>query len=416
MCTALHRRPLLRQNTAERRILLAQQTVQELPDAQVSFHMDQFKCAIWDAAQSGTAEEVRSLLGAVRGLYPPACLAGALGVAAANDRTDVVRLLLDFKASVNLVSEDRGFTPLTRAATWNSLSVLDVLLQAKADVHQCDRGKSIPHWATTRDNTALSRAIFHEHVHVAEALLRANACPNTRGWKGGSEDGTCRMTPLCLAANVAGNLAMVQALIHAKASIRRAPVDAGRACVTTAARWPDNCAVLTALISAKASVNEVHEWKDTSPLRVAVEQGHGAGSTLLYLLRARADVRARDRTGYVPLASAASQGDVDAVRHLLVADSTAATLEARTNRRRTPLILAACNAREIPSCVQVAELLLAAKASVDAGDGHTALDYARRRGPDSLVHILLEAKAQPSSARSSATHSCDDSDGVEIAD
>ncbi len=103
------------------------------------------------------------------------------------------------------------------------------------------------------------------------------------------------------------------------------------------------------------------------------------------LLKAKADLHAKDDDGQTPLSTAAENSQSDVVALLLEAKSHVDEPDARG---RTPLFYGL-------DWVDTARLLLQAKSSVDAVNRarRTPLMFAAKRGYDASVPLLLEAKS-----------------------
>jgi ankyrin repeat protein len=127
-----------------------------------------------------------------------------------------------------------------------------------------------------------------------------------------------------------------------------------------------------------------------TPLHYTVREGHA--EVLKYLLTNKADVNARDKSGYTPLYWAVCNKDAAEV---LLAHG--AKVNARDARYRTPLHLAAEQGHK-----DVAELFLANKAEVNTRDdrGETPLHLAAEQGHKDLVELLLANKASELPLRS----------------
>jgi uncharacterized protein len=149
------------------------------------------------------------------------------------------------------------------------------------------------------------------------------------------------------------------------------------------------CATLLAIAGhAGAAATAAVDPDGTTPLHWAVYNGDAA--QVEALLRARADVNARNRFGSTPLYEAALAGNTPILRRLLKAKANPNTAN---EGGMTPLMIVA----RTPD-VEAAKALLKAGAKVDAqepGRGQTALILAAAQGQPEMVRVLMKAKADP---------------------
>lgn len=134
----------------------------------------------------------------------------------------------------------------------------------------------------------------------------------------------------------------------------------------TALHWAKDVAVIQVLLDADADVNATdNEWRQ-SPLHDAAF--FGDPQIILLLLKADANVDAKNIYGQTPLHSSAKNLLVDAIEVLL---SSGANVNARDNAGRTPLHLAAetwVSSSEWSTKLEATRRLLAAGADIDARD------------------------------------------------
>ena len=88
-----------------------------------------------------------------------------LAIATANGQADAVQALLEANADPDKLGPD-GTSPLCAAALWGNDDLLEVLLEARADVNVQNAGTK---W------TALHAAAFQEHGKVCHILLMNGA-------------------------------------------------------------------------------------------------------------------------------------------------------------------------------------------------------------------------------------------------
>ena len=89
----------------------------------------------------------------------------AIFTAAHAGKPDIVRLLIGAGANVNQAEQRHGDTPLMRSAQNGHREVVQLLLQARAEVNAANK----------RGETALSMAATNDHSQVVELLLAAGA-------------------------------------------------------------------------------------------------------------------------------------------------------------------------------------------------------------------------------------------------
>jgi uncharacterized protein len=174
--------------------------------------------------------------------------------AAWNGRTEIAKLLLERGADVKARASDDGQTALHNAAARGFDDVVQVLIAAGADVNARD----------TRQNTALSTAVFQGNVEMAGILIKAKADLKASLYG---------MTPLMMAAST-GNAEMIRFLAEAGADVNFSPTGeyGGRTALLSAVSAGQAEAV-KALIALKANVN--FRTKDgETPLKAAQEAKH----------------------------------------------------------------------------------------------------------------------------------------------
>ncbi len=329
---------------------------------------------------------------------------------------EVVKSLLAGGALVDAVNQ-YGYTPLHWAAKNGYKAVVDLLLEAGADIKLLKKDSVERELCQNILNGLLRSAVISNNIVKVQAYIAIGAGVNAT-----DDDGE---TPLHLAAAI-GQAAIVAALLDGGAD-----VDAVSQNRRTPLHWAvrNGCeAVVRLLLAAGALVDAVDLWGG-SALIFAAENGYeavvdllletGADITLLKkdsverelcqnilngLLRSAvisnnivkvqayiaigAGVNATDGDGAMPLHWAASRGHAAVVAALL---DGGADVDAVSQNRRTPLHWAVRN-----GCEAVVRLLLAAGALVDAVDlwGGSALIFAAKYGYEAVVQVLLAAGAK----------------------
>jgi ankyrin repeat protein len=171
--------------------------------------------------------------------------------AAWNGRPAIAKLLIERGADVNARASDDGQTALHNAAARGFDDVLTVLIAAGADVNARD----------TRQNTALSTAVFQGNVEMAGLLIKAKA--DLKGSLYG-------MTPLMMAAST-GNVEMIRFLAQSGADVNFSPAgEYGGRTPLLAAVGGGHVDAVKALIELKANVNARAKDGET-PLKAAQE-------------------------------------------------------------------------------------------------------------------------------------------------
>jgi len=238
----------------------------------------------------------------------------ALHLAAEKGSAESVAAMLELQsAALVTLLDSRGEEPLMTAAARGHGSVIEVLVNARAD----------PECKNRRGCTALQKAVTGGHGSAVAALLDGGA--------NASEPSRDGVRPLQTAAEQ-GHVSVLEALLgHGVDAMER--MSGGRTALHIAAeRGFATAAAL--LVQSRADVNARTDEAQT-PLSFAAVHGHVA--TVEKLLDSGANPWAADDSGHMPLHAAVTQGRVE-VANMLIQRS--APIDAKDAAGRTPALLA----------------------------------------------------------------------------
>ena len=216
---------------------------------------------------------------------------GPLHQASHSGRLDIVRLLLDHNADVNLPNEVHE-TPLDWASKSGDLELSQLLVQRGADVH-C---------RTNIDWTPIQRASHHGHLNIVQFLIDSGADVNSRDREG--------RTPLHSASRQ-GHVNVVESLIRHGADVNKQ--SDSQVTPLYLASVGGKLKIVRLLVQQGADVNS--RERGGTPLKAAAQHGHL--DVVRFLIDSGADVNFRDDDGTTPLHSAESNGHRDVVKVLL---------------------------------------------------------------------------------------------------
>ncbi len=269
--------------------------------------------ALMKAAQHGRADIVRLLIER-KATIDIADYEDATALHYAADYPEIIKILIEAGADVNVAGQYTN-TPLIQAARRGNKDIVTLLLQAGAGVNDADE----------YGNTALLEATIGHHTDVARILLEHKADPNraTLGF---------RTTPLRV-ARARGYNDIVDLLLKYGARSDEGTIAADKALAEAVYRG--NKQGVEKAIAEGANVNSVNVF-NVPPLKEAAARGYE--DIVKMLIAAGAEVNHIDENGYTPLLEATINGHTNIVKILLEhkADPNLATFITRI----TPLMAA----------------------------------------------------------------------------
>ena len=285
---------------------------------------------------------------------------------AADGHTETVRYLVGLKdVNVNHKADD-DWSALFNAVLRNHADVVEVLIDAGADIETTDeQGCSPLHWACRSGALA---------VVIILVAAGAGACV------------TCNFGDTCLMfAARYGHTETVRFLVGLSQAHGSHKSDDGYSAVLEVAVELNHADVMQVLIDAGADI-EVKGNDGRSPLLVASQCGNP--QVVKVLVKAGADVCVTDSQGHTCLTTAASLGHTETMRTLLCMP------EVDVNRSNISGDTALHHA-VLPKHSAVSKLLIDAGADIDAkaGKGRTPLHWACEVGELDIVEMLVEAGA-----------------------
>lgn len=286
--------------------------------------------------------------------------------AAGNGQESIVQLLLEGKADVNLMCNSK--TALHRTAANGHSAVIRLLLKSGAEVNAQD----------STGMTALHRAAENGHEEVVKLLINAGSDINredSSGW-----------TALQRAADC-GHEAVAQVLIEGEGNgkVNIGLKDGSGWTALHRAAWNGHKTVIRKLLEAQADPNDTTSFGWTA-LYAAARNGHE--KVVRLLLDAGAEVNMKDKSNRTALYAAVWNGHDVVVQDLLAANAEVNIRDSYPGA--TVLHIATANGRDT-----IVQQLLKAGAEVDAMDsgGKTSLYTASWAGHHQVVKLLLEAGA-----------------------
>nr|XP_018912691.1 PREDICTED: protein TANC2 [Bemisia tabaci] len=314
-------------------------------------------------------DHITNLLGSA----PALCLFAQEGM------TEMVGMLLEFGASINLAN-NQGSTGLCLAASNGHTAVVRQLVAAGAALGRTD----------TSGRCALVHAARNGHLEVIAYLLACDWVLTTDRKLNVSS--TCsneveleKATQQALVAAASqGHIEIVEYLLDL-ASVKPDEPDSltGETALTLASCRGD-VNLCSVLLNRNASIDAVN-CKNKSPLMLAAREGHWA--VVERLLQHLAPIEQTDDQGRTPLILAAGEGHVGILELLL---EKGANVEHEDTDGMTALTWASMRGR-----MQAAQCLLDHGALINCADktGRSPLDLAAAQGNPNLVQLLIDRGA-----------------------
>lgn len=308
---------------------------------------------------------------------------------------DIVKLLMEKKASVNIPDEEER-TPLYWAS-WNGFcGIVEYLINSGANVNQCNRkGKSPLYCASKRgrlnivklllnngadinkstlnNKSSLYRAVKRGHFEICEALIKKGANVNKTDCEGSA--------PLYWAAK-REHIYILNLLLEKKASPNNGN-DKGKTALHCAAK-AGRVDIAKCLVNNRADV-DIDDLRKRTPLYCASKHGHVA--MVNFLIKRGSDCNKTTIKSKSAVLCASKRNHKNVLQALL---SKRPNVNIADNNGVTPLHFAAQLGH-----LEIARILLQAGAGVNSSSKkkQTALHWASQAGEYSIVKLLLEYRA-----------------------
>ena len=317
---------------------------------------------------------------------------------AATGNLDMIQLLVEFGANLNLASDAAGVTALMKATQTGHYDIVAFLLKSGAEINATD----------SKGSTTLVYAAKYGHNDILQLLL-------SQPWpQAGCSLATSGREALVVAAKE-GHLDVLETLINHPSVDVNEPCGLSNEVALCAAASHGQLGSCQILIKGGADVNAV--INDKSPLFIAVKEGHygivdlllnqgadvskcgqspvsvaaseGQVGVLELLLTRNADIEALDPQGMTPVAFAVSRGQTRSLDLLIKAG---AETKVKDKNQRNLLH----HASLVKNNIKLVEILLECGLDIEAmdKDGMRPIDMAIGHGNEAMVASLLRKGAK----------------------
>lgn len=397
---------------------------QEVPRRVTALHL---------AAQFGLTELTRILLGEQYKCNPNSCDSNGqspLLWATRNGYEDVIRLMIDANAALEIRDKEEGATPLIWAARNGYTNVVNLLLERGCEINAKDN----------YGRTPLSLAALYKHEPIVQLLLNKGGIIDANDGKGdvkllatqverqkvlkmlienyssrvSAEEAVINKAIIFYAAENWSEIATQKLLQddgtldemdqHGRTLLSRAAERGDKEIVQmllatgkvdvngrdgehkeTPLIWAarnDHKDIIKLLLDAGADVNVKEQNLGETALTLAIESGHE--TTVQALLDKGANVHHRDHSGHTPLFAATWQSSETVMKLLL---DRGADVNARNEDAQTPIFITCAHGN-----MGMVKLLLDADANIDAIDaeGRTPLFFATALHQRDIISLLVE--------------------------
>jgi ankyrin repeat protein len=286
--------------------------------------------------------------------------------AVARDKTEAAIHLIENGPNVNLCAgRFKGRSPLSAAAQYGNLKIMDSLIKAGANVNVRDSDGAIPLFcAIAKDKTEAT-------IHLTKYGADVNLCES--GFK-------CR-SPLLVAAEY-GNLKIMESLIKSGANVNVQDSKGTTPLFCAAAEGKTEAVIHLTKNGADVNVC-AGGFKGRSPLHAAAE--YGDLEILDCLIKSGANVNVQDFDGATPLFSAVAKGKTEAAIHLIENGADVNLRECGFTGRSTLHVAAQHGNLEIMDCL----IKSGANVNVRDSDGDTPLSYAFKADKtEAAIHLI----------------------------
>ena len=296
-----------------------------------------------------------------------------LMIASYKGNADIVKLLLEYNASVN-ITNNYNYTALIYACIYGNADVVKILLEHKADMYI----------ETTLENnylTALMIACSGNHAEIVRILLENGYDPNYKNQKGETA-----LIYYALMKNNKPSREIIKILLEYGADINAKDNRGFTALI--GASYAGKTDFVRALLENNADTEIKNNDEENTALIYACESINI--DMVKALLEYNANPNVQDKWGRTPLIIACDYRSYDIAKILL---DNNADINLSDNRKETPLMYSV-NGHNI----EIAELLLKYNPDLTLKNNYeeTALDIAHNKNiyQDKMVKLILDASSK----------------------